>query len=58
MEYILNNIKDSIDVMTTRIKELEDSGNRSMSPDVLRKEIEKLKNLSPKLMVVKQEYEE
>jgi hypothetical protein len=36
MEFILNNIKDSIDVMTSRIKDLEDSGNRSMSPDVLK----------------------
>lgn len=49
MEFILNNIKDSIDVMTTRIRDLEDSGNKTMSPDVLRMEIEKLKNLSPKI---------
>ena len=57
MEYILTNIKDSIDVMTSRIKELEDSGNRSMSPEVLKQEIEKLKNLSPKLIVARNRIE-
>ena len=57
MEFILNNIKDSIDVMTSRIKDLEDSGNRSMSPEILRQEIEKLKNLSPKLICARKEIE-
>lgn len=54
MEFILTNIKDSIDIMTTRIKDLEDSGNRTMSPEVLKQEIEKLKNLSPKLLQASQ----
>ena len=43
--------------MTSRIKDLEDSGNRSMSPEVLRQEIEKLKNLSPKLICARREIE-